>query len=67
MDTRPRLAVLDLTTFQTGDQILFCPKCPWQATQPQGMKPTCPDCGAHLHVIRNDKDLQVINKGPKKP
>lgn len=62
---RERLTTLDLTGFQTGDQVLFCPACPWQAKQVQAQRPVCPDCRGPLRVVRNDADLQRINKGPK--
>lgn len=53
-----RLKLLDVSNFQLGDTVLFCPKCTWQAEQPHiAMKNECPVCYSSLHVSKIDDDL----------
>lgn len=46
-----RIRTLHTDGYQPKDQLLFCPDCTWQADEPVGMKPICPDCGSRLHMI----------------
>jgi len=32
-------------------QILFCKSCGWRAKAGVFMKPVCPNCGSHLHLV----------------
>lgn len=60
MDVEPDrkvLSRLDTAGFSIGDQILFCPLCLWQTTQPAVTKNKCPDCGSDMHTTRVDSEL----------
>ena len=65
MDLRPdlpRLRYLELSGYKPGEQVLFCPTCPWQLHSPAAMKPECPVCGSALHLIRVDEELLNLSK-----
>ena len=67
VDIRPditRLGQLDLSGFGLGDQILFCPVCPWQASGPQGQAPFCPACSTRLHLTKVTPDLIALKDCP---
>lgn len=59
---KKRLSKLDLNNFEIDDNILFCPKCSFQAEKDVAMKPVCPNCQSSLHISKVDLDLLNIGE-----
>lgn len=55
-----RQRMLNVNNFKNKQELLFCPDCIWQASEPLGMKPWCPECGAALHVTRVSDELREL-------